>query len=145
VAKEDYLLENLIDLGYVTTQQVDELRPEADSSGLGVVDLMLERKIITAAILTQAKAAHFGLEFLSLGEMRLEDEVISSVPRHIAKKYRVVPIYKHGNHLAIALSDPSDLGTIDSLHQPVARGHRGQGGDGGRHRGGPEQVLRRRG
>jgi general secretion pathway protein E/type IV pilus assembly protein PilB len=27
-----------------------------------------------------------------------------------------VPIYKAGNHLAVALSDPSDLDTIDSLH-----------------------------
>jgi len=116
VAKEDYLLENLIDLGYVTPPQVDELRPEAESSGMGIVDVLLDRKIITPAMLTQAKAAHFGVEVVSLGEMRLEDEVISSVPRHIAKKYRVVPIYKHGNHLAVAISDPSDLGTIDSLH-----------------------------
>jgi general secretion pathway protein E/type IV pilus assembly protein PilB len=56
------------------------------------------------------------VEVVNLGEMRLDDEVISSVPRHIAKKYRVVPIYKHGIHLAIAIGDPSDLGTIDSLH-----------------------------
>jgi general secretion pathway protein E/type IV pilus assembly protein PilB len=48
--------------------------------------------------------------------MRLEDDVISAVPRHIAKRYRVVPVYKHGHTLAVALSDPSDLDTIDSLH-----------------------------
>ena len=114
-AKDDYLIENLIDMGYVTPDQVEVLRPEAEGAGSGLIDLMVEKKIINAATVTQAKAAHFGLEMINLGEMRLDDEVISSVPRHVAKKYKVVPVFKHGNHLSIALSDPSDLGTIDSL------------------------------
>ena len=114
-AKDDYLIENLIDLGYVTPDQVEVLRPEAEGAGSGVIDLMVEKKMISAATVTQAKASHFGVEMINLGEMRLDDEVISSVPRHVAKKYRVIPVFKHGNHLAIALSDPSDLGTIDSL------------------------------
>ena len=79
------------------------------------MDLMLDKKVITSAILTQAKAAHFGFEVVTLSEIRLDDELISSVPRNVAKRYRVVPVYRHGNHLAIALSDPSDLNTIDSL------------------------------
>ncbi len=114
-AKDDYLLENLIDLGYVTHGQVEALRSEAEASGTGIVDLLLEQKIITSAILTQAKAAHFGAEVVSLSDIRLDDELISSVPRNIAKRYRVVPVYRHGHHLAVALSDPSDLNTIDSL------------------------------
>ncbi|PYJ01332.1 MAG: type II secretion system protein E, partial [Verrucomicrobia bacterium] len=87
-AKDDYLLENLVDLGYVTRGQVEAAGPEAEASGLGVVDLMLEQKLISSTILTQAKAAHFGFEVVNLAEMRLDDELISSVPRNIAKRYR---------------------------------------------------------
>jgi type IV pilus assembly protein PilB len=115
-ARDDYLLENLVDLGYVTHEQVEEVRPQAEANGAGIVDLLLERKIITLVELTTAKAAHFGAEVVRLGELRLEDEVISAVPRHIAKRYRVVPIYRHGHSLTIAMSDPSDIDTIDSLH-----------------------------
>lgn len=114
-AKDDYLLENLIDLGYVTHDQVETLRPQAEAAGSGVVDLMVDQKIINSTIVTQAMAAHFGLEAVTLSDIRLDDELISSVPRNIAKRYRVVPVYRHGNHLAVALSDPSDLNTIDSL------------------------------
>ncbi len=115
-AKDDYLLEQLVELGFVSQAQVDALRPEAEAAGAGVVDLLLQRKFVRPADVTTAKAAHFGVEVVSLTDMRLEDEIISAVPRHIAKKYRVVPVFKHGNHIAIALSDPSDIGTIDSLH-----------------------------
>src|ERR1039457_945668 len=105
----------LVDLGFVTAQQVAALRAEAQSSGVGVVDLMLANKIIRSADVTQAKAAHFGAEVVNLSEMRIEDDVIATIPRHIAKKYRVVPVFKHDNNLTVALADPSDLDTLASL------------------------------
>ncbi len=115
-AKDDYVLDQLVELGYVNHAQVDDLRADAKSTGAGVVDLLLERKVVTVAAVTAAKAAHFGVEMVNLGEMRLADEVISAIPRHVAKRYRVVPVYRHANHIAVALSDPSDLDTVDSLH-----------------------------
>jgi hypothetical protein len=33
-------------------------------------------------------------------------------PRHIARKYRVVPVFKHDNSLTVAIADPSDLDTL---------------------------------
>ena len=47
--------------------------------------------------------------------MTIAEDVLAAVPAHIARKYRVVPIYKHGNSVTVALADPSDLATIDSL------------------------------
>src|SRR5438105_4963122 len=115
-AKDDYLIDQLIDLGFVTNEQLEPLRAEAAASGAGVIDLLLERKLLSSADLTTAKATHFGAEVVKLSDLRIEDDVISAVPRHIAKRYRVVPVYRHGTSLTIALSDPSDLDTIDSLH-----------------------------
>jgi general secretion pathway protein E/type IV pilus assembly protein PilB len=114
-AKDDYLLDQLVDLGFVTRPQVDALQVEADAAGAGVVDMLVERKLVRPQDLTTAKAAHFGVEVVNLGEMRLDDEVISAVPRHIAKRYKAIPVFKHGHSVTVALSDPSDLDTIDSL------------------------------
>jgi general secretion pathway protein E/type IV pilus assembly protein PilB len=113
--KDDYLVDSLVDMGLVTNAQLDAVRAEADSSGEGLVDTLLARKIIRPRDVTQAKAAAFGAEVVSLSELRLEDEIIAAIPRHVAKKYRVVPLYKHGNSLTVALSDPSDLDTLDAL------------------------------
>jgi general secretion pathway protein E/type IV pilus assembly protein PilB len=114
--KDDYLVDMLVDLGFVAPQQVVELRAEAQSAGVGVVDLMLANKLIRPADVTQAKAAHFGAEVVNLSEIKIDDDIIAMIPRHIAKKYRVVPVFKHDNTLTVALADPSDLDTIDSLH-----------------------------
>jgi general secretion pathway protein E/type IV pilus assembly protein PilB len=114
-ARDDYLLDQLIDLGYVTHEQVAAVRPQAEEAGVGIVDFLIEQKIIRSIDVATAKAAHFGVEAVNLHELRLDDDVISSVPRHVAKRYRVIPVFRHGNSITIAMSDPSDLDTIDSL------------------------------
>src|SRR5882762_7971307 len=113
--KDDYLVDILVDLGFVTVDKVAELRTEAQAAGVGLVDLMLANKLIRPGDVTQAKAAHFGAEVVNLGEMKISDDVIAAIPRHIARKYRVVPVFKNDNNLTVALADPSDLDTIDSL------------------------------
>ena len=114
-ARDDYLIDTLVDMGLVTDEQLGPIRQEADSTGEGLVDTLVARKIISAGQVAQAKASQFGVEFVNLGEMRLTDDVISAVPRHIAKKYNVVPVYRHENTVTVALSDPSDLDTLDSI------------------------------
>jgi general secretion pathway protein E/type IV pilus assembly protein PilB len=114
-AKDDYLVDLLVDMGLVTSEQLAPIRADADSTGEGVVDLLVTRKVITPADVTRVKAAHFGAEMVTLGDMRLADDVIATIPRHVAKRYKVVPVYKNEGSVVVAISDPSDLDTIDSL------------------------------
>jgi len=113
--KDDYLVDMLADLGFVTSEQIDQAKAEAQSSGVGIVDYMVANKMVRPADVTQAKAAHFGAEVVQLAGLAIADDVIASVPRHIAKKYRVVPVFRHDSSLTVAIADPSDLATIDSL------------------------------
>jgi type IV pilus assembly protein PilB len=114
-ARDDYLIDTLMDMGLVTEDQLGPIRQEADATGEGVVDTLIAKQLITSANVAQAKAAQFGVEFVNLGEMKLTDDVINSIPRHLAKKYNVVPLYRHDNAVTVALTDPSDLETLDSL------------------------------
>ena len=117
--KDDYLIDLLVDMGQVSNEQLAETREEAASTGEAVMDLLLAKKVIRPIDVAQAKAAHFGYEFVNLADLRLADDVISSVPRHVAKRYRAVPIAKHDHTVVIALSDPSDLDAIDSLQRMI--------------------------
>ena len=91
-AKDDYLIDLLIDMGLVTNEQLAPIREQAETTGEGVVDLLLAQKIVRPIDVAQAKAAHFGYELVAFSDLRLTDDVISSVPRHIAKRYRAVRV-----------------------------------------------------
>lgn len=113
--KDDYLLDMLTDLGFVTPDQVAQTRQEAQAAGVGAVDLLLANKVVRPADITQAKAAHFGAEVVQLADRRIPDDVIATVPRHVARKYRVVPVFRDDSSVTVALADPSDIATIDTL------------------------------
>jgi len=68
-----------------------------------------------SATMIQVNAAQFGAEIVHLTGLKIEDDVISILPRDVAKKYRVIPIFKAGGKIAVAIADPSDLNTIDFL------------------------------
>lgn len=118
-AKDDYLLETLIDMGLVTNDQLDSIRAEADSTGEGVVDTLVAKKIIRPADVAQAKAAQFNAEYVNLSDMRLSDDVIKAVPRHIAKRFNVIPVFKDEYTIRVAVADPSDLDVIDGLQHAL--------------------------
>lgn len=113
--KDDYLLDLLVDLGFTSADVVAKAREEAHASGVGVVDLLVANKVIRPADVTQAKAAHFGAEVVHLSNLKIEDEIISMVSRDVARKYRVIPVFKNDGKIGLAIADPSDLNTLDSL------------------------------
>jgi general secretion pathway protein E/type IV pilus assembly protein PilB len=113
--KDDYLLDLLVDLGFTDAEQVAKAREEANAAGVGVVDFLVANKVIRPGDVTQAKAAQFGAEVVHLASLKIEDDVIAIVPRDVARKYRVVPVYKSEGKVGLAIADPSDLNTIDTL------------------------------
>ena len=113
--KDDYLLDLLVDLGFTSADVVAKAREEANAAGVGVVDLLVANKVIRPGDVTQAKAAQFGAEVVHLSNLKIDDEVIAIVPRDVARKYRVIPVFKNEGKVAVAIADPSDLNTIDSL------------------------------
>ena len=114
--KDDYLLDLLVDLGFTSAEVVSKAREEANAAGVGVVDFLVANKAIRPGDVTQAKAAQFGAEVVHLANLKIEDDVIAIVPRDVAKKYRVIPLTHSEGKVAVAIADPSDLNTLDSLH-----------------------------
>ncbi len=114
--KDDYLVEVLRDLGFVTEEQIAKARGEAIAAGVGIVDLMVANKLIRPMDVAQAKAAQFGAEVVNLSELRLPDNIIALMGRDLAKKFRAIPVAQNGDTITVAISDPSDLNTLDSLH-----------------------------
>ena len=80
-AKDDYLIDILVDMGLVNNQQLAAAREETGLQRRGPCCIFY-RKIVRPVDVAQAKAAHFGYEFINLSEMRLTDDVIAAVPRN---------------------------------------------------------------
>jgi anthranilate synthase component 1 len=87
------------------------------------IDLIENGKVIEKFVVrhgqsetAKAKAAHFGAETINLSNLHLTNDVISLMRPDVARKYRAIPVSQNGGTITVAVNDPSDLETIDTLH-----------------------------
>src|SRR5688572_366154 len=106
-------------MGLLMSSDIENARAEADSTGEGVIDTLVKQGILASSQVATAKAAQLGVEFIPLGEMKIADDAIAAVPRHVAKRFNVVPVFKTETGVVVALADPSDLDGLDGLQHAI--------------------------
>ena len=114
-AQDEYVVEILRDVGLVTHEDILKAKDMTKLGGVGLLEALMRMGRVTQMDVTKALASQFGMDTINLAEYRVPDDVIALVPRHIARRYKIVPIYKHDNTLTVAISDPLDVDTVDSL------------------------------
>jgi general secretion pathway protein E/type IV pilus assembly protein PilB len=114
-AQDEYIVEILRDVGLVSHEDILRAKEKSKADEIGIVDALITMGRVTQMDVTKALANQFGMETISLAEYSVPEDVIALVPRHIARRYKIVPVYKHDNTLTVALSDPLDVDTVDSL------------------------------
>ena len=113
----DYILELLRDHGMLDQSQIDEgWEKVASSNGkLDILDALRELKYVDENETMAVLAQQYGLDTLDLDGYQIPVEVIESVPAKVAQQYKIIPVMKHDDMLTIAMSDPTDMETLDSL------------------------------
>jgi general secretion pathway protein E/type IV pilus assembly protein PilB len=114
-AQDEYIIEILRDVGLVTHDDILKAKERAKAEGIGIVDALILMGRVSQMDVSKALASQFGMDTINLAEYRVPDEVLALVPKHIARRYKIVPVYKHDNTLTVAIFDPMDVDTVDSL------------------------------
>jgi general secretion pathway protein E/type IV pilus assembly protein PilB len=87
----------------------------ARKEDLPVLDILIRNTGHSKFDFLKALAGQFGMETVALGGVAVEKEVVDLVPAKVARRYHVVPLYKTDHSLTVALGDPFDVDTLDSL------------------------------
>ncbi len=112
--QDEFILEILRDAGLVTRNQIEKAKAGADA-GHGVIDTLVEQGVLTREDVSRTVAAHSGLEFVDLAQANIAPDVIGAVSAELARRYRVIPVGMGENGLVVAISDPLNFETLDSL------------------------------
>lgn len=63
----------------------------------------------------------FGSQRVDLSTINFTPGLLRCVPKHVARKYRALPIFETSDSLGIAIAGPPDLDMIDSLSHVLKR------------------------
>jgi type IV pilus assembly protein PilB len=113
-AKEDYVLKILEDAGLVTRSQIENARSRLNGSG-NAVDLLIKDGIVSDTDVSRSLAAQAHMDWVDLAAKVIPPDVIKQIRAEDARRFRVIPVGYGESGLIVAVSDPLDIDTIDSL------------------------------
>lgn len=114
-ANDDYIVEILENVGLIDRSQAEAALSSAQAEEQAVIDILVRDGVADKLDILKALANQFGMEIIDLAGHEIDQSVIDAVPADVARRYKVVPVYRMDNTLTVAISDPLDVETLDSL------------------------------
>ncbi len=105
----------LIEHGLVTRDQVQEAQAQATRAGVPLKRILVQRGLMTEDDLATAVAAQSGVTTVDLSNCLVKPEVVQLVPEPLARKHGLMPIFRIGDTLTVAMEDPLNFFAIDEL------------------------------
>lgn len=112
----------LVSSGAITEDQLGLALEKQKEMGQGkrLGTVLIESGIITENQLIENLQMQLGIDFIDLNNTSIAPEMVSVLPKNIAKKNMVIPIKVVGNELYLAMVDPLNFITIEEV-QAVTR------------------------
>ena len=111
---EDYVLRILEDGGLVTRPQVESARSRLNGAD-SVVDVLVNDGIVSDVDVSRTLAAQAHMDWIDLSSIVIPPQVINQIRGEEARRFKVIPVAFGETGLVVAVGDPLDIDTIDSL------------------------------
>ena len=109
------LARKLVQEGLITDAQAQEAYEAATKKNIPFVTHLVENKITDSRSIAQSAAEEFGVPLLDIDVVDLEPDVVKLVKEDLIRKHHSLPLFKRGNRLFIAVSDPTNLQALDEI------------------------------
>ncbi|MGB9156690.1 MAG: GspE/PulE family protein [Chthoniobacterales bacterium] len=114
-ANDDYVLKVLEEIGLVSRKQIAQARAKLNGAP-GVVDVLVRDGIVSADDISRSLAAQAQMQWIDLSAVVIPPEIIAQISAADARRFKVIPVTFGESGLVLAISDPLDVDTIDSLN-----------------------------
>jgi hypothetical protein len=99
--------EVLVARGFITAQQCDHaVAQQASERGMPLGEILVLMGAVSRKVVHQALADQFGIPWVSLTGFPFEREAMDAIPVEMARRHLVMPLYRSGKRLTIALGNP---------------------------------------
>jgi type IV pilus assembly protein PilB len=111
-----FITDVIVELGYATSERVEEVINEARVAGRSPETLLVERKVIDSDQLSRAIAERYALDHVDLAAYHVDMGAANLLSMTAARRYRAVPVgYADKQTLLVAMADPANVLAIDDI------------------------------
>lgn len=118
---DDFVIQFIQDKGLVSSALVSEARealgaiPDGQNPDTLAIAKLVETGKVTWAVICKALGKEFDMEVVDLAQVSPAEELLKLISREQAERHNILPLQMDGVELLVAISDPLDTETLDSL------------------------------
>jgi len=111
------IIDLLLKQGLIKQDQLDNAAHEVKRTGLSLENALIKLGFVTEDDLINVRAGVLGVPYMDLKDYVIDAELIKLIPESVAKKYKVVPLFRIGSTLTVAMVDPQDIVALDQVRK----------------------------
>ncbi len=101
--------------GTLTPEQIARAQQIAKESTTILANAIVREGLVMGSDLAAMTALHMGVPLVDLRSESIQPQAVALLPEHLASRYLALPIKLQGNRLTVALTDPTDIQTLQDL------------------------------
>ena len=109
------LARTLVRHGLLSAEKAQEACKAAQADDTHLPTYLVEKKLANPMEIAWAAAQDFSLPLIDLQALERETMPVTLVKESLIQKHRALPVYKRGNRLYIAVSDPTNLRALEEI------------------------------
>ncbi|GAB4326684.1 MAG: GspE/PulE family protein [Candidatus Zixiibacteriota bacterium] len=105
----------LIAKGLITTDDLRAALEEQRITGRKLGDILVAAGKVTSRDLVDILSERLSIPKISVRDLVADPEVVNIIPLAVAKKHKVLALFRVGDRLTVAMADPLDMVAIDEI------------------------------
>ncbi|MEM9017427.1 MAG: type II/IV secretion system protein, partial [Verrucomicrobiota bacterium] len=118
-SNESYLIELLQEAHLLDDAMLEDANHKKKGTE-SLLEGLLSLNLINSESIAETLATNAGMEYVDLGKMDVDESVASHVPAESAVRFGIVPIAEGGGSLVVAVADPLDFDSLDSVRHVLS-------------------------
>jgi type IV pilus assembly protein PilB len=109
----------LIEDGLLLPSQLEEAVGVQQTEGGRLLKILTDKQFVTDQDMTVSMGRCLNTPLINLSKVRVPEEIMSLVPRDLAKANKLVPIARVNGKLFVAMADPTNVLAVDDVKRRV--------------------------
>lgn len=109
----------LLQAGLINEEMLVKAKEETKRMGLSMEKALEKLGFITDEDIVKTRANALGISYMDLEDCQIEAGLIKLIPETIARKYKVLPLFKIGESLNVGIVNPSDIVAMDQIRRLI--------------------------
>jgi type IV pilus assembly protein PilB len=107
--------QSLVELGHLSPESLARALEEQRRSGTSLREVILRLNLASESAILDYYEEQLGIPRMDLSTYVLEPETVRLLPDRVARQYTVLPLFKIGTTLTVAMADPLDVVALDEV------------------------------